>query len=356
MIAKLLIVEDDTGVQEAWKETVERFNRRREVALQFEPVIVGTADDAEAVLTSQNVDCIITDLHLSNRNQPLGGEVVVSEARKIAGAPIAIMSGYLQEYDLPDGEKTPVRKFDKETSQFNAILEWFCELKQLVVVSSLARKRLQEVYADLFHRALWKNWRTGILDGSSIDAKVRHLVTLISEEMTAGSAANLLWPEEFYVRPALHSKLLTGDLLKLDEDVFVVVTPPCDLVNTENPESILLARCEAYANFNSEVLEKLDADKTLGRMRQYLNQDRVPPSLHFLPRYAELGPWFASFKKLKCLNRADLGEEERAKLLLSRFASVSPLFVPNLTHRFAAYLGRPGQPDIDPAVAIQACR
>lgn len=28
-------------------------------------------------------------------------------------------------------------------------------------------------------------------------------------------------------------------------------------------------------------------------------------------------------------------------------AAVSPKFLPNLIHRFAAYLGRPGAPDID---------
>lgn len=357
MIANLLIVEDDTGVQEAWKRTIERFNRRENTDLRFKINLVSSAQDAETVLRHQNIDCIITDLRLNNHDNPLGGEIVISEARKIAGAPIAIMSGYLQEYEETEEEMAPVRKFDKETDQYPVVLEWFNGLKQLIMISSQARERLREVYADLFHRALWKNWHAGTLGAESIDAKVRHLVTLISEEMTAGSAAKLLWPEEFYVRPALHTRLLTGDLLRIDDAVYVVVSPPCDLANTDNPESILMALCgDGYSNYNSEVADKLDSDKTPEKMRQYLCQDKVPPSLHFLPKHSEMGPWFASFKQLKCISRADLGNEGMADLLATRFASVSPLFVPNLTHRFASYLGRPGQPDIDPVAAIAACR
>lgn len=34
-------------------------------------------------------------------------------------------------------------------------------------------------------------------------------------------------------------------------------------------------------------------------------------------------------------------------LLAARFASISSSFVPNLVQRYAAYLGRIGQPDLD---------
>ena len=42
-----------------------------------------------------------------------------------------------------------------------------------------------------------------------------------------------------------------------------------------------------------------------------------------------------------------VGNSEVPSLLENRFASVASQFVPNLVQRFAAYLGRIGQPDLD---------
>lgn len=355
MKVSLLIVEDDSAVQATWQKAVTRFNSRREIDdLEFDINLAKSLNEAELILKSKNIDCVITDLRLE-KDDRLGGEKVIAEARKLAGGPIAIMSGYLEEYESNDHGMAPVRPFVKESQNYREVLNWFNSLKKLIAISSQARHRFQKIYADIFHRSLWLGWNSSLSSSSPIDSKVRHLVTQIGEELTAGSMASMLLPEEYYVRPALRPRLLTGDLIKLDDLVYVVVTPPCDLANTDTPESILLSLCEnSYGNYSTEISDKPSSEKIIGKMRQYLNQEKVPPSLHFLPEYLDMGPWFASFKKIKSLSRDQLNEDKMAEILRTRFASISPLFVSNLTHRFSSYIGRPGQPDIDPSAALSA--
>jgi hypothetical protein len=53
------------------------------------------------------------------------------------------------------------------------------------------------------------------------------------------------------------------------------------------------------------------------------------------------GPWMVQFHNVKTLPAASALEE----LLKSRFASLSPLFIPSLVERFGAYYSRIGTPN-----------
>lgn len=357
MKVNLLVVEDDEAVKTTWARAIQRHNERRgENDLEFTPIICGTPDEAKQTVISHAIHCVITDLHL-NGITAQGGREVIDQTRKFAGAPIAIMSGYTQDYDEENQDYAPIKIFEKTSDNYAEVIKWINSLSSMIRVSSMTQQRIQEITAGLFHKSLWKNWIDGELQQKLIDAKTRHLLTQISEEMISGSFASTLWPEEYYVRPSLRSRILTGDLIKINDSVYVVVSPPCDLANTDTPESIILSLCEStLKTYADEIIGKENNDKTREKMRRYLNQEKMPPSSHFLPKYKDIGPWFASFKKLRCITRDELTSIGAENFLGWRIASISPLFVPNLTHRFSSYLGRPGQPDIDPATALSETR
>jgi hypothetical protein len=72
----------------------------------------------------------------------------------------------------------------------------------------------------------------------------------------------------------------TGDLLTLDDGVYVILSPQCDMVR-EYPEKVLLAKCKEVSSWDKvrEVARK-----------KYATQGHAIKS-HFIPPCGGKGPW-----------------------------------------------------------------
>jgi len=155
-------------------------------------------------------------------------------------------------------------------------------------------------------------------------------------------------PDEFYVVPPLFTdRLDTGDLVEDDSEVYVVVTPRCNMANQPYPKYLTLALCAPMTTEWSELRNSLMAEgegkkkKGLERLRNLAIQNHATGT-HFIPPCGERGPWLVDFKETKSVL-----SDEMPELIQNRFASIATHFVPNLIQRYAAYLGRIGQPDLN---------
>ena len=154
-----------------------------------------------------------------------------------------------------------------------------------------------------------------------------------------------IWPEyaESYFVPPLKARLDTGDLVDLDGKVWIIVSPRCDLANPGKVQSIVLAGCDDIsAKWNPLIgagsKKKEEQCKRLIQHDGELKQHFLFPMIS-LDR-GQRGPWMVLFHDLKVIPAADAAEQ----LIESRFASLSPMFVPSLVERFGAYFSRIGTP------------
>ncbi|MCP4621892.1 MAG: hypothetical protein GY844_36275 [Bradyrhizobium sp.] len=184
-----------------------------------------------------------------------------------------------------------------------------------------------------------------------IDIVSRQYASHIAESLGIDSDETVRWhPFENYVQPALQeSRPHTGDIFKLDDALWVVLTPQCDMATQKAP-TVLLARCDPNPAIEEwkENIAGLRPDASNNKKRaaerffsRLVNQ--AEPALHFLPPLEGEQPLMVDFK---CLRIIDLIELQTK--LSERLASVATPFLGNLTQRFGAYISRIGQPNIDP--------
>ena len=70
-----------------------------------------------------------------------------------------------------------------------------------------------------------------------------------------------------------------------------------------------------------------------------------------MPPLETRGPWLVDFRELRVID-----SNKVPQLLQQRIATVAPQFVANLVQRYASYIGRIGQPEIDATLLIDLCR
>jgi hypothetical protein len=175
------------------------------------------------------------------------------------------------------------------------------------------------------------------------------VVTHIAELLGIDDGENALWhPYECYIRPALlDDRTHTGDIFQLDERLWVVLTPQCDMANDNVSEILLAAINLGRPDWDAMVgdlgkggLSNKRVEARDKYFRRLINQN-IEVSQHFLPPLQAGPPLMVQFTELAMRPLAELNAS-----LGAREASVAPAFLPNLIQRFGAYMSRTGQPDI----------
>jgi hypothetical protein len=238
-------------------------------------------------------------------------------------------------------------------------LRWLAEHESLMSAMEVTRRRIAQESAKIFNQSIWPRWEDAWkrMDGHDVLAGVitRQIVSHVSEQLSL--PPNYYHPEEFYVVPPLTSdRLDTGDLVKANDLICVVVTPRCNMARDSYPNHLMLAVCKPMEDiwtamrirFNGDEKKQAAATKDL---HLYASQGHSTGT-HFLPPCGGKGPWLVDFKEVMTVSSS-----QAAALLETRFASIAPQFIPNLVQRYAAYLGRIGQPDLDcDVLRAQICK
>ncbi|MEW6373212.1 MAG: hypothetical protein AB1584_20005 [Pseudomonadota bacterium] len=348
----ILIVEDDKEAIDSWKRDIVDFNDEHEV--KFDAQYASTRDDAIRALDRTRYNCAVVDLRLpsvaaeSGEPSKEGGNSILEKIVIEAGIPAVVYSAHSSEAsELVQRSNIQVRS--KKGGASIEILEYLAGLVELMAAMDATRKKIAIESAKIFNDSIWRRWQTTWCSGIN-----KEVVAGIITRQTASHVADRLslppmyhHPDEFYIVPPLHeSRLDTGDLLTDKGDVFVVVTPRCNMANQPLPTHLMLARCKPmvaeWTKLQQDFAGNAEAKrKASARLRDFAIQNHAT-STHFIPMCDGNGPWLVDFRDTRGVESAEI-----ARLIESRFASIATHFVPNLVQRYAAYLGRIGQPDID---------
>ena len=261
---------------------------------------------------------------------------------------------------MADDIEAYVKIIEKEGGEYPEIFEWFYKEAPLIGVMISVRKDLMRETAPLFQKSILPHWEAseGFREKDDDLHKIilRQIVSHLAERLSLplfGAPKHHL--QEVYFRPPLREdRLHTGDLVRYEGGVHVIVTPQCNMVNVD-PENFLLAKC-------NELSAKMDEIRTLlagggdkqKRGKQCLSDfasQQVPASVHYLPPCGDDGPWMIDFKVVQ-----SVPQRMKETLLANRFASLTPQFIPNMIQRFASYIGRHGQPDLNTDELVEQLR
>lgn len=353
MTIKLIFVDDDLRWQTRVDETVVDWNREHPDR-PFSLTLSESVAHARTEIASGHHDCALLDLKMPRDGVPgPQSEVGVDFAEEMLASktiPIAIFSGNVGDRGGPLENQPLVQAFSK-AQDIEQILKWFDGQRSMMLSLRAARTALEKIGAEIFLRRIWPRWEQyGHLsaEGAPLDGIItRQFASHIAELMGIDNGANPGWhPMENYIQPALlDHRPHTGDIFRIDEKLWVVLTPQCDMA-MRNTEQVLLAKCEddAQPKWDTNV-RKLGVnpqdDTTREWFRSRVNQN-VKTSLHFLPPL-EGKPLMVNFNALRTIAYDDLV----GQLGDNRIASISPPFLGNLTQRFGAFMARPGQPNIE---------
>ena len=350
---RLLVLEDNEEELGRFSRNIEEFNETSDI--KFHHTETRTSNEAIQSLNIRRFDCALLDLRVPSApgEEQHGDQGNKTLQQIVAGyaLPVVVHSAYRYELD-ESFQHIPFKVIDKEVESHRDALRWFVEQAPLMAAVRETRKRIQAQTANVFFKAIWPRWSRddGItLEGDALhDVISRQIVSYISEKLSIpGSGPDGHHLHEFYFVPPLREgRLYTGDLINHDGHVHVIVTPQCNIANSY-PGHFLLARCKDISGKWSDCRQLIagnkgqPSNKVKDKVADWATQ-KVDISEHFLPPCDDLGPWLVDFKTVVSIPKA-----EAEILVANRFASITPQFIPNLIQRWASYMGRVGQPDLN---------
>jgi CheY-like chemotaxis protein len=359
----ILIAEDDEEQVASWKRDITEFNREAKYGFTYVPEFAKSRRAALRALDRFRINCAVVDLRLPDddgaaaRTEPVGNDVLHSVLVE-TGVPAVVYSGYPQEASEAV-QASQIRIIPKKGGGAMEALHWLAGHESLMSAMEIMRKKIAEESAKLFSESIWPRWENSwkdIKDGDALAGVItRQTAFHVAEQLGMPPAYH--HPEEFYIVPPLATDQLgTGDLVRIENTVFVVVTPRCNMARDQYPTHIMLALCKtmegAWAGMRDGFGGNHDKrERAAGTLHSFATQGHST-STHFLPPCGAEGPWLADFREIMTVS-----SEKVPELLKTRFASVASQFVPNLVQRCSAYLGRIGQPDLDfDILKAQVCK
>lgn len=355
MALRLLFVEDNAAQRTLFKDALDEWNNDHPEQ-QFDLILEVDYQAALVRLESTRFDCALLDLRLPGGATNTVGQDLAEMSVSGYGIPAAIISGNPAEIIKGSVVNRMLAIFDKgDGDAYEKAIAWFGSQWKMMEILRETRKTIQTLGAGVFAGRVWPRWQSyesleGIEQKLLINIVSRQYASHIAEIMGLDIDDGVNWhPFENYVQPALlDSRPHTGDIFLLKDQLWVVLTPQCDMA-TQKVSVVLLAKCDAVtladdwkkhiagSRADASNGAKKDAEKFF---KALVNQNE--PSRHFLPPLEAEKPIIVEFKNLTIVPLEELKAQ-----LDKRIASIAPPFLTNMTQRFGSYVSRVGQPNID---------
>lgn len=356
----ILFVDDNEMNRELLSEAVAIWNRNHEGEYRkFDLQIATTYEEAIIALNKYKIDCALLDLRLpeaeGDKETYTIGNKLANEVLYAQGIPLAVLSGYPAEIDHDLRDLDFIEAFDKgDPDGYEKALDWLADKWDMMDTLRQAKASIDQSTADVFAKRLWPRWSSfANLEGTQEKLTkiiTRQYVSHIADILGLDEGDSVGWhPFENYNIPSLFDdRAHTGDIFRLDDGLWIVLSPQCDMATQKVP-NVILAHCNVgYDRWaeNAEALGDPKSDKQKEKaevfFRKMVNQN-LSMSEHFLPPLPnQANPILVSFGHIKTIPLKDLNAN-----LDMRVASVSNPFISNLTQRFGAFISRTGQPNLE---------
>ncbi|CZT28017.1 response regulator [Pseudomonas cerasi] len=336
----LLFIGDEKSLRDNFSKEVEFFNKEGN-EFQIISKTVENIELAKLALETSRFDVIVTDLKIEAGNAECSaveiGNEFIKQLRQISPCPIAILTGKPTDVEQSAIDNASMAKFTKETEAETKIFQWIKTKLKLIALMRQSFLLLNKELAPLFHGGVATRLSVG---ATSIPAEsaLRVILENVADSILTVTSTTKCHPQESYIYPVTRSKLMTGDIIEYETETWIILTPACDITRCSTDYSLLLAKCRTHDKYEKYLEKATGGDFT--SLNNLINQANNL-STHFLPPLEKgTAPYIVDFEQLTVIKYSSLSSQ---KII----AAVSPKFLPNLIHRFSAFIGRPGAPDID---------
>lgn len=337
---KILIIEDEPAQIQAYQDTIEQHNKKKEPKIEFE--ICKDFNEGTKALETPFYDAAIIDLKLSNTEELEGKKLVEAVQGKIR-IPIVIYSGSIAQID--DIQETALLKKKLRTESLSDILKEIIAIYNTGITRMLRPAgEIDQKLTDIF----WNNLADDLniwIDHNNPKTLLRHIFTHFQEHMEIDTDGNFeeYHPAEIYLAPPIKANIHTGDLIKIGNEYFFVLTPACDIVFNyrfnekgekipfRKADHLVVAQAKDFDFKNLCLNKKEEIDK--GKINDYVSNSFF--RFHYLPSFRGNNGFLIDFQELKTV--AFEAEMERV-------ATIAGAFSKDIISRFSLYFARQGQP------------
>ncbi len=345
---KLMIVEDNDTDMQTCRDSVERY--KHEKSCEITLVECKTVDDALHEIDG-SFDGAIIDLKFSDGDDR-GKDVLVKIKDSFFRIPVIILTGTPDS--IGDEEKSDlVRVLKKGEADYQGdILDVFFEIYNTGLTRILGgRGKIEQTLNEVFLKNLLpqlKEWKIyGKSDPSRTEKALlrftlNHLVQILDDD------EDQCFPEEVYIYPPLSEGLKTGSIVrkKEAEDLYVVLSPACDLVVRSDgnfkTDRILLVEVEEANSIIDAALNGITRKAKKENKLKNVFGNNYTDYFHWLPKTGYFEGGFINFRKISTCTK-----DEFEKAYNQPHIQISPHFVKDILSRFSSYYARQGQPDIE---------
>jgi hypothetical protein len=360
------MVDDDEQIRATQPHTIEA--ELEDAGIAACVIAVATVGEAEAALATEVFHCAIVDLrflgHIGAGNEVL--KTIVAKrllpAIVYSAHPDELGDRFQSHQLISPVEAKDVDHVIAKIIEWNQtrVFDFFTEQGHLATQLRAAMLRTLWEHVSPRWSALQEELEAGELESivTRLSATVVH-DQLSSDPQFAGEAGEVcVHPGEIYVFHSPREYLAVGDILRLEDNLWVVLTPSCDLVARGNrnakAKKVLLASCESFDSYAhtrrefGDELKRLVSDDAAAVENAKENMDRLmrhgflndDGRRFFLPPFAEIEGGVIDFTKL-ALQEYD--RTARPRLVQARAFSLSPAISAELATRFSRYMNRLGQ-------------
>ena len=333
---KILAIEDDLSQINMLRSKVETYNIKNKFGEQDKIFIEfrQNDDDIGKLLFEEKFDCLVVDINWGSSN-PNGGRNLITKIINNKRIPIVVYSGKLNKIEDLD-ERFGFKKIDR-TESFSVALDCIVKVKKTHIFDLLGYDgQLDKIVTEIFWKDIDKSLRAmpteDDLDNKSL---TRMLTTRVVNYLSLSNEDDKYKYYEFYINPSLTADCHNGDIYKLNDSYYLVITPECQLlkIGTAN-----LLKINFSDKIDKTVLEPKNRLKRIDALARIVRDGNCFE--HYIPPFNDNRHAVIDFREIITVNKSDLTEDKKE-------TTINSVYMKNIQSRFSQYYSRQGQPDID---------
>lgn len=355
---RVFLVEDDEGAAETCQATI------KSKFPQVEVEVEGDFQKALDRVKSVGTDILVLDLYEDPVNQP-EGQPIWKQIWTTNFCPIIFHTAHERPEDPALPEDHPFVRFIQKgpgsDDQVARDVEHF--LPHVSAIRSVIEEIgtvVQNVLKDVSPQ-IWKSQSTPQYDETLMRSARRRVAAMMDLKTLLTDKQMQNW--EQYIVPPMTSHPLLGDLILIDQmeptqpaSYRLVLTPSCDMVSgRQKVKQVLVARCIEISHYvrSTGLLDSKD-DTKQQRLPSFLTQDQCGGCIP-LPEYPDVVPLMAAdLRDLELLPIEEIAGPQSSTAKYRIVASIDSPFRERIAWAYLQLAGRPGVPDCDMQVFIDA--
>lgn len=353
----ILIIENDKDDIQVYQDSIITINREYEGTFRIVATIKENKEDGLQAINENNWVAAFIDLKLSTGDilKASEGNEIINEIYQKLRYPVFVLTNTPNDVDKKFSTSYFLRISPKDELDHLNVFKEVINISKTGIIEILGGKGKIEKYIS---KIFWQHinhtlsyWIDQDLDEETLKQIIlRFTLSHLHENLFHDEAGNFErhHPSEFYIYPPIHDYLFSGDIIALEENLYVVLTPSCDLVIRNYTE---YKKGEApKRNSETALLVKLKEIKTIeglaeiengAALTRKLTEKKKKNQYYFIPPFLELKGYMIDFRDCKTIDIEGIKKNSKA------IATISSSYLKDIIANFSYYYSRQGAPDIN---------